>query len=241
MNKMKCLIRDYCGNIYYHGYKKHCSLGNRCLIYHAFGSKLSHDTYGISINISKFNDHIKYLHDNYELTEFNNFSNKSMSVSLSIDDGYKDTIDAVNILDNYGIPFSLFITAGMIGKDNYLSVEDISEIAKLEKCNIGAHGLNHLRLGDLDIRKQYSELNDGKVIIEDITKKKITAVSYPHGSYNNDTLSIISDIGYEWAVCSKKGFNDINTNNYLLKRSEVIATDNINDLTRKLKGYYDYY
>ena len=54
---LKKLIKESVGYVYYNTYKKYCNnTGNKTLIYHAFGSKLKHDTYGISISINKFKD-----------------------------------------------------------------------------------------------------------------------------------------------------------------------------------------
>ena len=48
---LKNTAKRIIGSIYYACYKKYQSVGNRALIYHAFGSKLKNDTFGISIDI----------------------------------------------------------------------------------------------------------------------------------------------------------------------------------------------
>ena len=241
MSKIKSIIKDSAGFVYYNTYKKFSSVGNRCLIYHAFGAKLKHDTYGISININKFEEHMRYLHNNYHLTEVNSFSENNLAISLSIDDGYKDTLEAINILVKFKIPFSLFITTSMIDKSGYLSKQDIIDISKIDYANIGTHGVNHIKLDTMNYNEQRLELDESKRILERITENHIISASYPHGSYNNDTLKIMSELGYHWGACSKKGFNNKSTDNRLLKRSEIIANDNIISLEKKIKGYYDYY
>ncbi len=241
MLKIKDIIKNSVGYFYYHAYKKFLSMGNRCLIYHAFGAQLKHDTYGISINIKKFEEHIKYLHNNYQLTEVSDFSKNRLSISLSIDDGYKDTLKAINILDKYKIPFSLFITTTKLDEPGYLSTQDIIDISKIDYANVGTHGLNHIKLATISYNEQRVELAESKRILEKIIKKDIISTSYPHGSYNDDTLKIIYELGYKWAACSKKGFNNILTDKRLLKRSEIIASDTIKSLEKKIKGHYDYY
>ena len=240
MKTIKKIIRDKLGFIYYNGYKKFCKTGNRCLIYHAFGANIEHDSYGISINIKKFKDHIKYLTDNFQIVKFNDFS-KDMSVSLSIDDGYKYTIDAVDILDQYKLPFSLFITSNNINKSGYLTEHDVVNISRNQYCNIGAHGASHVKLGEEDYKNQYIELKTSKDKLEAILGQEIYSMSYPHGSYNSDTLHLMRELGYQWGACSIKGFNVNDTNNYLLNRSEIISTDTSKDLLKKIEGYYDYY
>ena len=87
MNKLyKNLAKEILGQVYFNIYKRYLSdNGNRTLIYHAFGSKLDHDTYGISINLNLFKSHMLYLKDNYSFNNIgNNNYNNSISVSIYI-------------------------------------------------------------------------------------------------------------------------------------------------------------
>ena len=238
---LKHQVKNFLGFLYYHGFHQFRKIGNRCLIYHAFGAKLKHDTYGISININKFKDHLKYLKDNYKLTKINDFTHNEISVSLSIDDGYKDTLDAIDNLNTNNIPFSLFITADYINKDGYLSEKDLVDISKLPNSTIGSHGLRHVKLDSIPYDLQLKEISESKEILQKITSKEIDSMSFPHGSYNDDTLNILTKLKYQFSACSKKGFNTSETDKFQLNRSEIVASDKIIDLKRKIMGFYDYY
>ena len=239
----KSLVKESLGAIYYYTFKKPQALkGNRSLIYHAFGIKLAHDTYGISINIKKFKEHIKYLVDNYKIIPATNYSiDECNTVSITIDDGYKDTLNAIEVLDYYSIPSTIFITSNFINKENYLTENDLYEISKSNLFSIGTHGVSHKKLGKLSAQEQNRELQESKLRIEQILNKKIETTSYPHGSYNKDTFYILKKLGYKHAFSSIKGLNNMLTNNYLLRRSEIISTDKVNDLEKKIKGFYDFY
>lgn len=241
MRKTKHIIRDIIGYCYYNTMKRFQNIGNRCLIYHAFGTRLKHDSYGISININKFKDQMKFLNDHYKMTDINDFTSDDVTISISIDDGYKDTNDAINILNNYNIPFTLFITAGKINQKGYLSDTDIYNISQIKNSIIGTHGMSHNKFEKMNYISQLKELKDSKLILQNIIKEEINITSYPHGSFDKNTTDILSKLGYKWAACSKKGFNSFSTDNFLLCRSEIIASDTIIDLTNKIKGYYDYY
>ena len=239
----KSVVKESLGMMYYHTFKKFQNIrGNRSLIYHAFGTKLEHDTYGISIKIQNFKEHMKYLVDNYKIISATNYSNyNSESVSITIDDGYKDTLRAIEILDHYKIPSIIFITSNFINEHNYLTDRDLCEISKSDLFTIGAHGSSHKKLGTLSIEEQCNELRDSKIKIERIINKKINSISYPHGSYNTDTFDILDNLEYQYAFSSIKGLNNILTNKYLLRRSEIISTDKVKDLNKKIKGFYDFY
>ena len=229
--------------IYYNSFRKFSRvIGNRALIYHAFGSKLKHDTYGISINIKKFEDHIRHISDHYKI--INIYDSKHIyenTVSVTIDDGYKDNIEAINILSKYNIPFTLFISPVFLNTEKYLSSDDVKSIALMGNSEIGTHGHTHTRLSTLDYKKQLDELSESKKILESLINSKIDCISYPHGSYNSDTLELVKKTGYRYAASSIKGINTSETNDYLLKRIEIISSDSIKSLDKKIKGYYDYY
>ena len=70
---LKQVLKDTIGFTYYNLYRKNQNImGNRTILYHSIGSKLSHDSYGISISKYRFIEHIKFLKDNYEIIPINN-------------------------------------------------------------------------------------------------------------------------------------------------------------------------
>lgn len=242
--KFKKIIKNILGEAYYNGYKKYCNPnGNRILLYHAFGSKLKHDTYGISINPKLFKEHLKFLKDNYDLLPLNHdtLDNKldNKSVSITIDDGYKDNLIAIELLENYKIPFTIYISTGYLDKAQYLSSHDLEDISKTNLCTIGSHTINHKYLSKLGNKKQFEELNGSQLFLESIIKRKVVDFSYPYGDYDFQS-KIIADKLYEIISTSQIGLNTLNCDKKLLKRVEVIATDGVSDLRKKVEGYYDF-
>ncbi len=238
---IKDIIKDIAASIYYNSFKRfsNCA-GNRTLIYHAFGMNLKHDTYGISIPVTKFKEHMIFVKDNYEIQSLSESFSDNFTISITIDDGYKDTMYAADVLNNLCIPFTLFITSDNIGVRDYLTVKDIKELSDLSICEIGSHGKTHAKLGNLSIEEQNNEVQSSKLALQRITNQPIDSISLPHGSYNDGTFNIIRNNNYKRIATSMKGFNIAN-NNHIIKRSEIIKNDNINLLNKKIKGYYDYY
>lgn len=240
----KKIIKNIVGEIYYNGYYKYIKpKGNRILIYHAFGSKLKHDSYGISINPKLFEEHLKFLKDNYQLLPLNHdtLDNKldTNSVSITIDDGYKDNLVAVELMEKYQIPYTIYISTGLIDKEQYLTIQDLEDIAKLDLCTLGTHSVNHIHLSSLNKEKQYEELYDSKLFLENIIGKKVIDFSYPYGDYNDSAKNIADEL-YEIIATSHIGINTINCDKKMLKRIEIIASDNVQSLRKKIDGYYDY-
>lgn len=242
---IKQLIKFLLAFFYYHCYLRHKkNIGNRVLLYHSIGSKLDFDTYGISISKKKFLEHLIFLKNNYEIIaideSYSNNLNRN-TISITFDDGFKDNLYALELCEKYNIPFTLYITTGFIGQTNYLTNEEIKKFSRSKICTLGVHSNSHLHLDELDYNEQYQEITKSKKILEDIITKDIIYMSYPHGSYNNDTIKIVKEIGYNIVSSSHTGLNtQTNLDLFRLKRTEIIASDNIKNLKRKIDGYYDY-
>jgi peptidoglycan/xylan/chitin deacetylase (PgdA/CDA1 family) len=89
--------------------------------------------------------------------------------------------------------------------------------------------------------EQNIELQKSKDLLSEIIGKEITGLSFPHGSFNRDTMNILEKLKYEYAATSIKGVNTASTGRYYLCRNEIISTDSITDVDKKIKGYYEYY
>lgn len=242
---IKKLIRDYLGFLYYYLYKKHINnTGNRVILYHSIETKLEHDSYGISISKERFEEHMVFLKENYEIITidqnyYNNLSRNTLTITF--DDGYKDNLFALDICEKYELPFILYITTGMIGKDDYLTEDEIKVFQKSPFCTLGTHSVTHPHLENLSYEEQYKELSESKNCLEKILGEEVTHMSYPHGSFNQDTLNIVESLNYKFIGSSEIGVNtQSNFDKKFIRRLEIVASDNLIDLKRKIQGNYDY-
>lgn len=242
---MKKDIKKIISIIYYNLFRRFQNkIGNRILLYHAIGTKLEHDSYGLSISKETFFEHMMFLKENYEIIPIdddyvNNLDRNT--VSITFDDGYEDNLYALEICEKLNIPFTLYITTGMIAKKNYLNRDQILKFANSKVCALGTHSVTHPHLDTLSYEEQYTELQKSKRTLEEIVGYEITYMSFPHGNYNNNTLKILDEVGYNITSSSHIGLNTKrNIKLKELKRIEIISSDNIVDLNKKILGYYDY-
>lgn len=242
---MKKKIKNVIGAFYYNSYRRFKSnKGNRILLYHSIGTEIKNDKYGFSISKDLFKEHINYLNYNYELLplsrQYSNNLDKE-TISISFDDGFYDNIKAAELLEKTGSPYIIYITTNFIGRKLYLSKKEVKEISNFPNCTIGFHGHTHKPLNKLNLIEQRCEITEGKKILEDIIQKKIYHASYPHGAYNELTFNLIKELKFYSASCSRIGLNNVNNlNMYCLRRNEIIKSDNINELNKKIVGYYDF-
>lgn len=158
--------------------------------------------------------------------------NAKKLVCLTFDDGYRDNYTtALPLLKRLHIPFAIYITTGFI--DNQLpmwwypdqqlglSLEELRTLDHEPLCTIGAHTLSHPRLDTLTTSEQQKEIVDSKTTLEQWLGHPIQHFSYPHGAYNDETLSIVCECGFSSALCAWGGSIRRGTNSLLLPRTEL--------------------
>lgn len=77
---------------------------------------------------------------------------------------------------------------------NEVQIKNLSEQALFE---IGAHTNTHPALSSLSVEKQKAEMSENKNYLEQLTGKKVKYISYPYGDYNEQTLTVSAQLGFD--------------------------------------------
>ncbi|MBV9866839.1 MAG: polysaccharide deacetylase family protein [Abitibacteriaceae bacterium] len=222
--------------------------GFRVLLYHAVGSHLPFDNYGLSIRPGLFEQHMRLLSKSHSLSPIS-FAhiepvNQPLQVAVTFDDGYKDNLyTAAPILQKYQIPFTVFVTSSFIqsGSPEYLTPDELKELATCPGVTIGAHGATHTPLAECDDMTLKEELYSSRCYLEDVIGKPVTTLAYPNGSANRRVRDAAQEAGYTRGGCSHFDINQPERDPLLLSRCEVWASDSPRILGQKLKGAWDWY
>lgn len=102
-------------------------------------------------------------------------------------------------------------------KELYLNEDEWREMDSAGMV-IGSHTHTHPRLDRLIAEKAEVELKKSKEILEKVLGKRIGAISYPYGNYNDETLAIIQKLGYSIALGTEVGINEGKSDRWALKR-----------------------
>jgi peptidoglycan/xylan/chitin deacetylase (PgdA/CDA1 family) len=134
--------------------------------------ELKSDPQLLAVSPFNFEQHIKYLKENYNICSLSDLvesikSKKILpkSVAITFDDGYADNYyNAYPILQKYDAPATIFITTSMIGNNSgfwwdMLEILLSNEIPNVLEIEI--HGKNYIYNTDneLNKRKSYTELH----------------------------------------------------------------------------------
>lgn len=146
------------------------------------------------------------------------------SVLITLDDGYLDNYTNVfPILQQYNMKASFYIITGMIGEDDRLTASQIREM-QAAGMDFGSHTVTHRFLGELTPPEMKTELINSKHVLEQLLGKAVDFIAYPGGSYNNDTLKIVKEVGYKAGFSTHYGYEMFN-NPFEIKRIPVFHYD----------------
>jgi peptidoglycan/xylan/chitin deacetylase (PgdA/CDA1 family) len=222
--------------------------GFRILIYHAVGTKIREDRLGIyTISPELFAEHMAALaaYPGNQLTGIlDGHAGQGLRTAVTFDDGYKDNLHvAAPILLKRGIPFTVFISTSFVqNRDaNYLSPEEVKELARLPGVTIGAHGATHIPLTQCDDAALQGELKGSKHYLEDLLGKEVKTMSYPHGAVDRRVREGVAEAGYTVAACSRFDINRPGRDPLLLCRTDVLGMDTARVFRQKMHGDWDWY
>ena len=195
------------------------------LMYHRFNenkypsTNIKMDIFKKQIEIiknSKYN-----FYDPKDLKE--NFSNpkKEKKILITIDDGFSSFYEnAWPYLKKEKIPFILFVSTEAVGKNGYMTWDQIKEIEKETITYIGNHSHTHGYLVDLE---NDNFIKDISIAIEKFNNNlgyNPIFFSYPFGEYSNFIKDHISK-NFQFSFGQHSGVIDINTNPYELPRFPI--------------------
>jgi len=129
----------------------------------------------------------------------------------------KDTNEINNLLNSIEMQYKM--KGNLPASDNtILRWEQVQEMET--DVEFGSHTCNHRNLITLDPGNLAYEIAESLKIIKVNTKGDVIAFSYPGGNYNNQIADKVAEAGYDFAVTTDTGINDLK-DRYALRRISV--------------------
>ena len=136
-------------------------------------------------------------------------------VAVTFDD-IPDSVyaNAYPILKKHRIPFAVFVSPELVGKDLYITRENLLILKKDDLCTIGAHSLSHPALRNS--KNSWLEIQESKIELEEKLRLKVNYFAYPYGrhsSVSKKNRKEVKNAGFICAFCSIPSMiNDISSN-----------------------------
>ena len=161
------------------------------------------------------------------------------AVVLTFDDGYENFREhAFPVLQRYHFPATVFLVAGLLGKnakwleDNgqfgapLMERETIKELGTHDII-FGSHTMTHPLLTRLDRSCQAREILDSKRALEDLLGQEVKYFCYPVGDYDNDVVALVRDAGYKAAFTCDRGAATSAEDPLMLPRKAISFGDSL--------------
>tara|TARA_A100001015_G_C14987897_1_gene712408 strand:- start:892 stop:1824 length:933 start_codon:yes stop_codon:yes gene_type:complete len=195
-------------------------------MYHRFEENKYPST---NIRISDFVKHIRILEEsNIQFINPKNFENElkdnklQRKVLLTIDDGFLSFYqNAWPILKKKKIPFILFVSTREVGVFNYMTWDQIREIASEDFVEIGNHSHTHEYLVDENRKFIEDDIKKSIAIFKKELGKNSDFFSYPFGEYSLEFKDIIRSFGFKYAFGQHSGVIDETKDLYELPRFPI--------------------
>jgi len=153
---------------------------------------------------------------------------------LTFDDGNKTDLDIVlPLLKKYNASATFFVATNFIGKKDYMSWSEITELSKAG-MEIGSHSVNHSFLSSISDEKLEIELKKSKETIERNLGITVESFAYPYGDYSNKTNRIALSLGYKKICNSRPGI--VSSNKKIIPRNSIYSLSSIKEIDEIISG-----
>jgi peptidoglycan/xylan/chitin deacetylase (PgdA/CDA1 family) len=208
------------------------------LVYHTISSPPEPLLGEIDISPQRFARQLRWLatwRDVAPLFETLKVGGRHRLIAITFDDGYRDNLTvALPLLETFGLPMTLFVTAGFLDQEGYLSEEELREISRHPLITIGAHGLWHRHFNRLPPDEARFELVESRRRLEEVIGKKIDLMAWPFGECDAGLERLSAECGYQAAWSVWKGTNSTHSR----WRVPLGRRDNLTRFVAKSSGVY---
>ena len=162
----------------------------------------------------------EFYHPDIFLKEFK-IPKKEKKILITIDDGFKSFYnEAWPYLEKNKIPFILFVSTEPVGKNGYMTWDEIKEIQKSKIGFIGHHSHTHEYLIDMSENEFIEDIETATKIFKKELGYVPSIFSYPFGEYSLFMKNYISK-NFEIAFGQHSGIIDVNKDKFELPRFPI--------------------
>ena len=195
------------------------------LMYHRFDENKYPST---NIQMDVFKKQIKIIKDlKYNFYDPKDLSKKfhipkiEKKILITIDDAFSSFYEvAWPYLKEKKIPFIIFVSTKSVGKNGYMTWNQIKEIEKENTVYIGNHSHSHDYLVSLQNKEFINDINTSSLVFKEKLGYNPIFFSYPFGEYSVLIKDYISK-NFMFSFGQHSGVIDINKDQYELPRFPI--------------------
>jgi peptidoglycan/xylan/chitin deacetylase (PgdA/CDA1 family) len=229
------------------------------VMYHSVGD----DGHRFAVSPRAFREQVRFLHDHYPILPLKAVKEALSSrdgvrrVAITFDDAYTDFLEnAFPVLEELGVPCTVFVPTGYIGRVNDWDVRNgalpragIMTSAQLERLSrsplvdFGSHSVDHRSMRSLSPSEMRRQAAESKRTLEALLGRPVTTFAYPYGQlhdFSPDTTHALLEAGYDIAVTTRWGSTNSAEKVLGLRRISFEERDGPDELRAKVEGLDDW-
>ena len=214
-------------------FKKHFKEGHPILCYHKIAPPPAKARIkGLYLDPKLFFSQMNEVSQAGFISTLPNGATNSMgsSITITFDDGFTNNLTAAApLMQQAGIRAINYLVADRIGQTSDWEAREGGEADPLMNESqirewlaaghwIGAHTCTHPRLSRLSRDRAREEITAGRKKLEDRFGIPVEHFAYPYGDYNETTVELVQEAGFQTACTMHRGVNLSDTSPFELKR-----------------------
>jgi peptidoglycan/xylan/chitin deacetylase (PgdA/CDA1 family) len=178
---------------------------NSVLVYHSISAPAEPLPGDIDISAARFEQQLAWLAKTNRVVRLEDTLARSRNrdIAITFDDGYRDNLTtALPLLEKFNLPMTIFVVAGFVDGDGYLSADELREMSRHPLITIGAHGLWHRHFNRISPDEARFELIESRRLLEETIEKKVDLMAWPYGECTPALEQLAGEAGYRaaWSV-----------------------------------------
>jgi peptidoglycan/xylan/chitin deacetylase (PgdA/CDA1 family) len=158
-------------------------------------------------------------------------------VAVTFDDGWDDTLPAVELLAVHGVASTTYVQTGRLGGADWLDAAGVRALDALgDGVEVGAHTVDHQRLDELSGIALEREVAGSKAHLEDVLGHAVAGFAYPHGAHDERSRAAVIAAGYTHAAAVKDALSHPGDDVFAIARWTVHADVSAAQLSEVLEG-----
>lgn len=136
---------------------------------------------------------------------------KKRALTFSYDDGRDFDRRLVEIFDAHGLKGTFHLNSANIGKEGFISAEDVQRFA--QRHEVSAHSVTHPHLPHLSPEQLIWEMWEDRRALENWAGSPVRGMSYPYGTHSPEVIAILPSLGIQYSrTVESHGRFDLPTN-----------------------------
>lgn len=165
----------------------------------------------INVGLERFRQDMRWLDERFEVVDLSAIPEAAgrpgRQVAVTFDDAFRNVYEnAVPIIEERGIPATVFVNADKIGDESgvpKMTAKQLADLVDSSLVTIGNHTYSHADLTDISPDDKREEIVRGKEKLEDRFGVDIDKFAYPWGRYDVETVDIVRET-HDYAVTTEK-------------------------------------